>query len=260
MNTASAIHTPSHPDVDWNTLRKPPTGERIVDVKCPICGDIRPQPAGMVRYRIKKGFFTGLCYKDRLFRSQREDRLGDDPIHPSIDWDDWIVADAYNGRASKVRVTCQICGQSRYIFPGTIRIQSRAGKFTGNCQRCGGMQNRKARNPVLTRTDPKGYIRLTRAAIDPADYWLFDAMKGGRAGLAEHRFVMAKHLGRPIEKGELVDHMDGNRGNNDISNLRIYRIGNNDPGSHNGNGTYYHEWQCALAEIARLTALLESHS
>lgn len=157
-----------------------------------------------------------------------------------------------------VMVTCQVCQGRRYILPGTIRAQMRQGSFTGNCQRCGGMQNRKARHPALKRADPKGYIILTRAAVDTADYWLFDAMNGGRGGLQEHRFVMAKHLGRPLTRDELIDHMDGNRGNNDLANLRIYRKGKNQPGSHNGNGTYYHEWQAALAEIDRLTALLEA--
>lgn len=63
---------------------------------------------------------------------------------------------------------------------------------------------------------------------------------------------MAKQLGRPLETYEWVDHMDGNRANNDPANLRIYLKGKNQPGSGNGYGTYYHEWQMALVRIREL--------
>lgn len=60
---------------------------------------------------------------------------------------------------------------------------------------------------------------------------------------------MAKYLGRPLKPTELVDHMDGNKQNNDISNLRIYVRGKQHPGSAPGHGTYYHEWQMTLKEL-----------
>ena len=40
--------------------------------------------------------------------------------------------------------------------------------------------------------------------------------------VAEHRLVMEKHLGRYLLKTEVVDHIDGNIQNNDISNLRVF--------------------------------------
>lgn len=46
--------------------------------------------------------------------------------------------------------------------------------------------------------------------------------------------------------------MDGNKTNNSMENLRLYIKGKNQPGSGIGYGTYYHEWQTALAEIRRL--------
>ncbi len=55
---------------------------------------------------------------------------------------------------------------------------------------------------------------------------------------------------------ECIDHMDGNKLNNDISNLRIYVRGKNHPGSANGHGTYYHEWQMTLARISELESAL----
>ena len=37
----------------------------------------------------------------------------------------------------------------------------------------------------------------------------------------EHRLLMGEHLGRPLREDEQVHHRDGDRGNNDISNLQV---------------------------------------
>jgi HNH endonuclease len=103
------------------------------------------------------------------------------------------------------------------------------------------------------KIDPnKGYVRLNKTAIAADEMWLYDAMRGATTFVSEHRMVMARHLGRPLTSKELVDHMDGDKINNDPSNLRLYRRGRNDPGDTNGYGTYYHEWQMAEARVREL--------
>jgi len=105
------------------------------------------------------------------------------------------------------------------------------------------------------RIDPsKGYVRIGLEAVPDAWKHLWHAMRGSGFFVFEHRLVMAGILGRPLGSNELVDHMDGIKTNNDPANLRLYRRGRNEPGDTTGYGTYYHEWQLALARIRELEA------
>jgi hypothetical protein len=76
--------------------------------------------------------------------------------------------------------------------------------------------------------DRKGY-HLRRVAKDgPYGYLIRAIAKRGRAGsdpngyAPVHRIVMHDMLGRPLAKGEVVDHIDGDIANNAPSNLRLF--------------------------------------
>lgn len=141
--------------------------------------------------------------------------------------------------------------------------------FTGHCRQCVIAEARKGLRRIQyankrgkSRIASNGYVILSPLHVEETDLPIFRAMQKAGSYVLQHRFVMAKHLGRPLTSTELVDHMDGNKQNNDLTNLRIYVRGRNQAGSAPGHGTYYHEWQMAearnrliMAEIERLRSL-----
>lgn len=74
-----------------------------------------------------------------------------------------------------------------------------------------------------TTTDGSGYI-LKRVYVDSEYGYLIRALIESRnSGYAPvHRIVMHDKLGRPLARGEVVDHIDGVKTNNHPDNLRVF--------------------------------------
>jgi hypothetical protein len=79
-----------------------------------------------------------------------------------------------------------------------------------------------------TTMDRSGYI-LRRVALDgPYGYLVRAVAKRGHAGTDStgyapvHRILMHEKIGRKILPGEVVDHIDNDKKNNDPDNLRLF--------------------------------------
>lgn len=86
----------------------------------------------------------------------------------------------------------------------------------------------------------KGYVLIS---VRPDDE--LSCMMNKANQVAEHRIIMARHLGRPLTNNETVHHINGVRDDNRIENLQL-RIG------HHGQGQSY---CCADCGSTRLNAI-----
>jgi hypothetical protein len=181
------------------------------------------------------------------------------PAHPAVS-SHYRKERKYGWTTVTADVTCPTCSKVRSYPLYTLRQQMQRKNFGGHCRTCTSKMARagKVRWQKVAYAkgarwiSTSGYVILGISAVADEHLPLFRGMLKSGGSVAEHRMVMAIHLGRPLTSSECVDHMDGNKTNNKLENLRLYRKGKNDPGSTCGHGTYYHEWQMALAEIDRL--------
>ena len=84
---------------------------------------------------------------------------------------------------------------------------------------------------VLTNGDPQAYVPIKKVdgngflnhgyRIVPVSR-KFRHLSGGESSMAEHRLVMAKHLGRPLSSDEHVHHINGVRTDNRLENLELW--------------------------------------
>ena len=115
--------------------------------------------------------------------------------------------------------TCPDCGKKRYVSAVNINVRVNRGKVVGLCipcankRRCGsGNYNWKGGR----RIGASGYVWLNVPDDSP-----YAAMRNSMRQIAEHRLVMATHLGRCLTSDEQVHHINGIKTDNSIENLEL---------------------------------------
>lgn len=92
------------------------------------------------------------------------------------------------------------------------------------------------------RSSRDGYVLVNvRHSGDDLAHQMSNGLAQGRY-VPEHRLVMARHLGRALEKHEQVHHINGDRADNRIENLQLRQ------GAH-GKGSTYRCRACGSTDV-----------
>lgn len=180
----------------------------------------------------------------------------------------WEIAEAHKHGATTHQVVCGHCGEARMVLRSTIHMYIRLGRiYTGVCRKCAPKPPKNKaveygpNNPNFKtgRTlSQSGYWVITLSSLSEADRTIAEPMsqsagsKTGTRRVAEHRLVMAQHLGRPLLKSEIVHHRSGVRTDNRIENLELLTRDTHFPGHDHD----YQLLQEVLTEIVRLRKLV----
>ena len=120
-------------------------------------------------------------------------------------------------RGVKIWVVCSVCEEGRWVRIDGTRLKC----FSGMCIKC---HNKFTSGTMENHPQWKGGKHLIKdgyieTKLQPDNPFYTMARKSGY--LREHKYVMAKHLGRCLESREVVHHKNGNRSDNRIENLEL---------------------------------------
>ena len=132
---------------------------------------------------------------------------------------------------------CSVCGKPIYRRPH--KLKKNPVRFCS--RKCWSVENRKRdvshlRAPEVIEkrrqtilANPERYQWGSGRYIEPGKGYVmvrcppeYKAMGRQNNYVLEHRLVMAKHLGRLLEPGEVVHHLNSDLEDNRIENLRLY--------------------------------------
>lgn len=254
MKTAKPLDPSEVPEelrksLDFSSQHRRPSDNRLIITRvCLDCGERRDLHPSMVRMLIRRGQFLGYCNHCSLKVRTGKNALTPDDVDPDLipflNFDNQPI-ESKQGRL--IEVQCPGCKETRMILASFFRTRFLK---TTYCHPCG-----CRKNAPEVRVDDSGYIEILVSSLTGRKRELADATSDRRRGrVKEHRLVMALHLDRPLDKFEMVHHLNGIKSDNRIENLQLLLKKNH----HHGYGSYYQSWQEALSKIRKLDKEIRS--
>ena len=113
-----------------------------------------------------------------------------------------------------VTVKCEECGSTTRMPPS----QFKRSEHHFCCRKCRMQYLNRTLNPHrMENHKTREKIRMARLGQGEGKTYT------KTFGRHTHRIVAEQILGRPLKKGEVVHHIDGNKRNNDPSNLMVFK-------------------------------------
>lgn len=203
---------------------------------CVNCKQEKYKKIGFIRREIKNKTFTSLCSKCAgSFKRKKEIKISNLKLP---NWEnEWlkdikknkniIINNINNGKPKSIFISgvlnsgiefdCANCNNKILTTISRINTNIKNKKFTGLCKNCmSHIRNKgyKQHKKIMKN----GYILIKKLSIPKEHHWLFDWKKP----VMEHRYVMSVFLNRKLFNHEIVHHKDGNKKNNNISNLELW--------------------------------------
>lgn len=140
--------------------------------------------------------------------------------------------------------SCEVCGKEVSIKESERKVRERNGRKIKYCSyECSGKAMRKGKEkqcPICHKSfyttrgiccsvECKNKYSKISGVHKKNGYWYENGYKvlylEGNKSIKEHIKVMEEHIGRKLHYNEIVHHIDGNKLNNKLSNLRLMTRG-----------------------------------
>lgn len=119
-------------------------------------------------------------------------------------------------------IDCVICGKERWVRFSRIK----SSKFRNMCAKCARSYQYGINHPNWKGRRKSGNALYNMVLVYPdSPYYCMakdsTTIHGGGRYVMEHRLIMAQHIGKPITPNEHVHHINGDRLDNRIENLKL---------------------------------------